>query len=119
MTKEKFLAQCLCLPDAVRDTPFRDENWTAARHRQGGKIFALVYERGGKLFVNLKCEPMKAEFWRASLPGVSPGYHMNKVHWNTVDLASPPPPAALAEMLHDSYALTKAKQRPAPKRPAK
>ena len=39
---------------------------------------------GGQLYLNLKCDPMEAEFFRRVYEGVIPGYHMNKTHWNTV-----------------------------------
>ncbi len=57
--------------------PFAHE-WEAARVR--GKWF-LVARVGEALLVNLKCEPQRAVELTASMPGVSPGYHMNKKHW--------------------------------------
>lgn len=54
----------------------------------------LVYKVGGKMFVlfdvdcfegvNLKCDPERAVELREQYEGMRPGYHMNKVHWNTV-----------------------------------
>lgn len=50
-----------------------------------GKMFALT---DVDLFagVNLKCDPEEAEQLRESYPAIQPGYHMNKKHWNTVDM---------------------------------
>ena len=31
------------------------------RHRANKKSFALIYERNGKLCVNLKCDPIEAD----------------------------------------------------------
>ena len=50
------------------------------RHRANKKSFALIYERNGKLYVNLKCDPMEADFLRQAFVDVTPAYHMNKVH---------------------------------------
>ncbi len=36
--------------------------------------------------VNLKCDPEEAVLLRESYPAIQPGYHMNKKHWNTVDM---------------------------------
>jgi len=53
--------------------------------RAGGKIFALLYEQeDGFANIRLKCEPMLADFLRQKHEAVRPGYHMNKLHWNTV-----------------------------------
>lgn len=46
-------------------------------------MFALldVDDFGG---VNLKCDPERSADLREQYEGIKPGYHMNKVHWNTV-----------------------------------
>jgi len=50
------------------------------RHRANTKSFALIYERDGKLYVNLKCDPFEADFLRQAFEGVIPGWHMKKEH---------------------------------------
>ncbi|MDD2954866.1 MAG: MmcQ/YjbR family DNA-binding protein [Oscillospiraceae bacterium] len=85
--RAKWIAYCLTLPGAYEDYPFDDLNWTALRHREGQKIFALAYERLGKLLINLKCEPAEGDFLRRACPGILPAYHMNKAHWVTADPA--------------------------------
>ena len=118
MTRQELIDLCLAYPGSYEDYPFDGHtnpggggtSWTVLRHRGNRKCFALIFERDG-LCVNLKCEPMRADFLRGALPGVSPGYHMNKTHWNTVrpDLVSP---EDLEAMLAESYALTKPKAKP-------
>ena len=106
MTRAELVALCLTFPGAYEDYPFHDGNWTVMRHKSGKKTFALVYERGGALCVNIKCEPMQAEFLRKIYKAVTPGYHMNKTHWNTVTIGMDVGDEALLDMLEDSYALT-------------
>lgn len=77
---------CLSFPGVYRDYPFGEE-WTVFRHRGNKKAFAFFYERGGVLRVNLKCDPFRADLLRSSFSWVTPGYHMNKTHWNTVCLS--------------------------------
>ena len=36
--------------------------------------------------INLKCDPEEAIELRERYPAVTPGYHMNKKHWNTIAL---------------------------------
>ena len=86
MTKDELLALCAAYPGAAVDCPSEDGGNVVVRHAAGRKWFALVFERDGKLCVNLKCKPMKADFWRAAYPAVTPGWHMNHTHWNTVEV---------------------------------
>lgn len=81
------------------------------RHNVNKKSFALIYERNGKLCINLKCEPLEADFLRQAFMDVTPAYHMNKVHWNTVTLGGDVPDAELLRMIERSYDLIKPKAR--------
>jgi predicted DNA-binding protein (MmcQ/YjbR family) len=78
-------------------------------------MFALSALGRQPLSVNLKCEPGLAEELRDAYPAVRPGWHMNKRHWNTVDLDGTIPDATVRQMIEDSYdlvvaALPKAKR---------
>lgn len=115
MDRRKLIEYCLTYPDVYEDYPFDDapgaENaWAVMRHRQNKKSFALIYERGG-LCVNLKCEPLRANFLRQVYKGVTQAYHMNKEHWNTVHLGSDVPENELYSMIEHSYHLTMPKRR--------
>jgi len=81
------------------------------RHRANKKSFALIYERNGKLCVNLKCEPLEAGFLRQAFAGVTPAYHMNKEHWNTVIIGSDVPEEEMLRQIGNSYDLIKPKVR--------
>lgn len=81
------------------------------RQANKGKWFALVFEKDGKLCINLKCEPMEADFLRSVYKDVIPAWHMNKTHWNTVTLGGDVPEEALFDMIQNSFDLTKPKAR--------
>ena len=49
---------------------------------------------------------MEADFLRGQYAGITPGWHMNKVHWNTVHLPSDVPPELLEDLIDRSYRLT-------------
>jgi predicted DNA-binding protein (MmcQ/YjbR family) len=53
----------------------------------------------------LKCEPLLALALREEFAAVTPGYHLNKRHWNTVQLDGSVPDDALTDWIQDSYAL--------------
>ena len=109
MTRQELLDLCLTFPDTYEDAPFDDPNWTVVRHRANRKCFAMLFEREGKLCINLKCEPMQAEFFRRVYVGVTPGYHMNKEHWNTVLPDSDVPTDTFYAMIQESYDRTRPK----------
>ena len=110
MTYEELLERCLTYPDAFEDHPFgseapEDGGWTVIRHRLNRKGFAFIFMRGG-LCINLKCEPLRADLLRQLYRGVTPAYHMNKLHWNSVKPDSDVPEDVLYDMIEHSYRLT-------------
>lgn len=110
MTKEEYLEFCGNLGGAELDSPFSEDfESVVARHSVGRKWFALVMKLGEKWVVNLKCEPMEADFLRKIYEGVIPAYHMNKTHWNTVFLDSDVPREEIERMTLSSFELTEKK----------
>lgn len=104
-TKEDIIAYGLSLPGTYLDYPF-DERTAALRHQKNRKMFALFTQNKEKPLLNLKCEPMQADFWRQIYPDVIPAYHMNKTHWNSICLEGDIPDADLLTMIENSYRLT-------------
>lgn len=102
MNRHELIEYCLTYPDSYEDYPY-DEAWTVMLHRLNKKSFA--HKRGG-LCVNLKCEPNCADFLRHIYDGITPAYHMNKEHWNTIRLDSDVPIDGLYAMIEYSYRLT-------------
>jgi predicted DNA-binding protein (MmcQ/YjbR family) len=98
---------CLAMPGAIEDFPFGPEN---SVFKVSGKIFAISrLDRSPPLRIALKCEPALAEQLRASHPAITPGYHLNKRHWNTIVLDGSVPNAMVRDMIEDSYDLIVAK----------
>jgi predicted DNA-binding protein (MmcQ/YjbR family) len=73
---------CISKKDVTESFPFGDDTLV---FKTGGKIFALVNLEGDPA-INLKCEPAFALELRERYSSVLPGYHMNKIHWNTIVL---------------------------------
>ena len=115
MTRRELIEYCLTFPAAYADYPFANipeaGEWTLMRHNTNKKGFAHIYERNRKLCVNLKCNPVEADFLRSIYTGVTPAYHMNKEHWNTVTLGGDVPEDELKRMIRHSYDLIKPKVR--------
>ncbi len=107
MTKEKYLEFCRNIAGASVDRPFNEDfSSYAARHTISRKWFALIMELDGRVIVNLKCDPMQADFLRRIYKGIVPAYHMNKTHWNTVYLDSDVPDEEIENMTLESFNLT-------------
>lgn len=106
MTRDEVLALCGGRPGAVEDYPFGEG---AAVFKVGGRMFALVPLEGEPASVSLKCDPDHAVELRTQYRSVRPGYHLNKRHWNTVDLDGSVDDAELRWMIDHSYELVFAK----------
>lgn len=74
----------------------------------GSKMFALSslsdWENGNPS-VNLKCNPEKAEELRADFEDIIPGYHMSKIHWNTINVNKGVSDNMILALINDSYDL--------------
>nr|MBI1231290.1 MmcQ/YjbR family DNA-binding protein [Cytophagales bacterium] len=96
-----FRNYCLAKKGVTEDTPFDPDTLC---FRVGGKIFAIVDILAFES-VNLKCDPEYAVELRETYPGVSPGYHMNKKHWNTVTFDGSIADTKILEWVDYSYEL--------------
>ena len=85
----------------TRSFPFDDKTLV---YKVGGKMFAL-FDVDNFEGVNLKCDPERAVELREQYFGIKPGYHMNKVHWNTVVPDSDVEAKLFWELLKHSYDL--------------
>ena len=104
MNIEQLQTYCISKKKTTAEFPF-DEHTLAFKVLN--KVFALVslekWESGQKT-INLKCDPDYAEELRAEYGAIKPGYHMNKKHWNTIDLTMDEiSPKFLAELIDHSY----------------
>lgn len=102
MNLDQFLAYCAAKPGVEETFPFNESTLVM---KVMGKMFALTRIEETRLQVNLKCDPDRALELRANYEEVQPGYHMNKVHWNTVDCEGELPEALVRELIDHSYEL--------------
>ncbi len=112
MDIETFRSYCLSKACVIESFPF-DENTLV--YKVAGKMFALadldLFES-----INLKCDPEWAAELRETHSGINPGYHMNKKHWNTIEMDGSVSDALVHKLIDHSYdlvvaGLPKVKQR--------
>ena len=102
MDLAEFREYCLSKPEATEGTPFGPD---VLVFKVRGKMFALAALDEVPVRVNLKCEPDLALELRDRYEQVRPGYHMNKKHWNTVDIDAGIPDSEVRKMIDHSYEL--------------
>ncbi|MCL2852682.1 MAG: MmcQ/YjbR family DNA-binding protein [Defluviitaleaceae bacterium] len=108
MTTRELIDYCLTYPSVFEDHPF-GEDAAVIKHIANKKMFALVGTLNDRLQITLKCDPDRADFLRNAYTDVTPGYHFNKKHWNTVYLGGDVPEDEMFELVNHSYDLTKPK----------
>jgi predicted DNA-binding protein (MmcQ/YjbR family) len=98
---EQFREYCLSLKGVTEEFPFGEETLV---YKVMGKMFALTNIVNFES-INLKCDPETAIELRERYEGVTPGYHMNKKHWNTVDTHAGISDKLIYGWIKDSYDL--------------
>jgi predicted DNA-binding protein (MmcQ/YjbR family) len=102
MDAVEFREYCLTKPNVTEGTPFGE---TVLVFKVAGKMFALMSLDEVPVTANLKCDPDLALELRDRYEQVRPGYHMNKKHWNTVEIEGGIPKTELRKMIDQSYDL--------------
>ena len=101
MTLDHFREYCLSLKGTTEELPF-DENVLVFKVL--GKMFAfcniMTFE-----FCNLKCDPENAIMLREEFIEVTPAWHMNKKHWNSVSFIGDLNDHQIEQWIKDSYNL--------------
>jgi len=105
MNLETYYEYCLSKKGVSEHFPFDEDTLV---FKVGGKMFALSslaqWEKN-EPSVNLKCDPERAQELRAEYDEIKPGFHMSKVHWNTITLNGNLPTAFIKELIDHSYEL--------------
>lgn len=102
MDSKPLFLYALAKLGAVEDYPFGPD---VIVMKVAGKIFALLAKRAGQDCISLKCDPGYAEVLRQQYESVIPGYHLNKRHWNTVNLNGSIPEKEVRQFIDHSYDL--------------
>lgn len=99
MNLESIREYCISKKAVTESLPFDNDTLV---FKVAGKIFALM-SLTGNFGINLKCNPERAIELREQYAEIIPGYHMNKVHWNTVSLEGNLSDKLILELIDHSY----------------
>lgn len=105
MNIEDFRIHCISKKGVTEEMPF--DNKTLV-FKVMGKIFVLTDIDLFQSF-NVKCDPEKAVELREQYHSVKPGYHMNKKHWNTIEVTGELNDTELKYWIDHSYDLVVSK----------
>ena len=105
MNIQQLYEFCLSKKGVTEHFPFDEDTLV---FKVGGKMFALSSLKQWEKqepSVNLKCDPERALELRANYDAINEGYHMSKIHWNTVAINQDVPDAMLKALIDHSYDL--------------
>ena len=103
MNIEEFRDYCLSKKGVTESFPFDEETLV---FKVMNKMYALCALERSPSQVNLKCDPERSVELRGEYNGlIFPGYHMSKLHWNTVLIEDNVPNDLLLDLIDHSYQL--------------
>jgi predicted DNA-binding protein (MmcQ/YjbR family) len=82
MNIEEFREYCIAKKGVTEELPFGPDTLV---YKVMGKMFALTPLDSDTFKVSLKCDPLKAVELRDEFDYIVGAYHMNKIHWNTIN----------------------------------
>jgi predicted DNA-binding protein (MmcQ/YjbR family) len=83
------------------------EEWQWTRYLIGNKMFAAICkdESGKDSIITIKLNPADGDFLRTQFQDIKPGYYMNKIHWNSINLEGAVPDDLMKHITKQSYQL--------------
>lgn len=103
MHVESIRDHCLAKPGVTESFPFDEDTLV---FKVMSKMFLLISLEKGDRF-NAKCDPDRGIELRQEWEEIQPGYHMSKVHWNTVLLTGRLSDELIRELIDHSYDLVR------------
>ena len=102
MNIEEIREYCIAKPGVTEGFPFND---TALVFKVMDKMFALLDLSENHDRISLKCDPELAIQLREEHAEVTPAYHFNKQHWNSVYYTGSVSAELVRELIDHSYDL--------------
>lgn len=102
MNIEEIREYCITKPSVTEGFPFND---TALVFKVEGKMFALLDLSEESRGLTLKCDPCLALELREDYTEVTPAWHFNKKHWNSINLDGSVPDKEIFTWIDHSYDL--------------
>ena len=101
MNIEEFREYCIAKKAVIEQLPFGPDTLV---YKVMGKMFALTPLESETFKVSLKCDPAKSIELRDEFDYIVGAFHMNKMHWNTIN-GELCPTKQLKELIDHSFDL--------------
>ncbi|MDX2089194.1 MAG: MmcQ/YjbR family DNA-binding protein [Kofleriaceae bacterium] len=108
MTLAEVERRCAAKPDTVLTTPFGPRPHV---YKTAGKMFALCGHLDDAEVISLKCDPERSSTLRLTFPAITAGYHLHKLHWNTIRLDGTVPASLIRELVDHAHEVIQAAAR--------
>ncbi len=102
MNYEELREYCLSLKGTTESFPFDEFSLVL---KVQGKMFALLPLENSETQIALKCDPDRAIALREDYSAITPAYHFNKKHWNSVRIDPKISKDFMCELIRHSYDL--------------
>lgn len=102
MNIEELREYCLSLKGTTEHFPFDEVSLVM---KVQDKMFALIPLDNPETQITLKCDPERAITLRERYIVITPAFHFNKKHWNSVRMDLSISQAMLQELIQHSYDL--------------
>ncbi|MDO9153281.1 MAG: MmcQ/YjbR family DNA-binding protein [Paludibacter sp.] len=102
MNYEELREYCLSMKGTTECFPFDEFNLV---FKVQGKMFALLPLDNPDTQIALKCNPERAIALREDYSAITPAYHFNNKHWNSVRVDPAISKDLMCELIQHSYEL--------------
>ncbi len=102
MNIENIRNYCLKKKEVTESLPFGDD---VLVFKVWNKIFVLMNLKSVPLKISVKTMPAKSLILRDKYWQITPGYHLNKKHWNTIEMEGHLPRDLMYSLIDESYEL--------------
>ena len=102
MNYEDLRDYCMSLKGVTESFPFDELSLVM---KVQGKMFALLPLDNPETQIALKCDPERAIALREEFEAITPAYHFNKKHWNSVRVDPAISVGFMQELIQHSYDL--------------
>ncbi len=102
MNYEDLRDYCMSLKGVTESFPFDEFSLVM---KVQGKMFALLPLDNPETQIALKCDPERAIALREEFEAITPAYHFNKKHWNSVFVHPQISREFMCELIRHSYNL--------------
>ena len=99
---ESLRNYCISKPFVTEEFPFDEVTLV---FKVAGKMFALLPLDEIKLLISLKCDPDRSVELREQYPAIIGAYHMNKKHWNMIEINGSVASELVLSLVDHSYDL--------------